>query len=284
MTFDGISVVWPTCRIGGLDLLAESIGAQVDPPIFEVILVDALHDYRAGRFGFPFDTKHVKPHGRVSWPHYAVCAARNTGIRASSGHTVLITVDWALASSRWLQRLYAAVQDDPGAVWVGAHPHKTFAKMDLPVSNSFKDHMGWLLVLSRSDPRWYAVKHDPAHQEEEGGLYRDFVHGDEIHPRHFFAKNFACRRQILLDIGLFDERFDGGRGMDDWDLADRLVAAGSRLRFCADAAISVFKPPHRYIPPPFHRDGGNGGIFGRDAGPNLPELPLRILRERGIAT
>jgi len=58
--------------------------------------------------------------------------------------------------------------------------------------------------------------------------------GNEIGIRDFYSGNFSIPRDLILRVGLFDERFKE-YGNEDGELAIRLLEAGVELTYCAAA-------------------------------------------------
>src|SRR4029077_11715275 len=56
----------------------------------------------------------------------------------------------------------------------------------------------------------------------------------EVGIRDFYSGNFSIRRDVLLEIGLFDEGFKS-YGNEDGELAIRLRQAGVRVTYSAEA-------------------------------------------------
>ncbi len=93
-----ISVIVPSNRTGGLDVLCDSLDAQ-SYRNFELILVDALYDYRrdivaqhAAQYGFPI--VHIPPRDN-RFPEQQYCRTMNTGIAHAHGDTLVFLCDYS---------------------------------------------------------------------------------------------------------------------------------------------------------------------------------------------
>lgn len=101
-----ISVIVPTNRVGGLDLLLESLEQQTHRD-FELILVDAIWRYRAGLLRHEssertFPITHIPPRNDP-FPAVAYCNAVNTGIAHARGETVVLLCDYSWLDPRCLE-------------------------------------------------------------------------------------------------------------------------------------------------------------------------------------
>lgn len=88
-----ISVVVPTNRVGGIDLLLDSLARQTYRD-FELILVDALLPYRSRIVGQAFPIKHIQPRDN-QFPAQMYCRTVNTGIAHARGETIVLLCDYS---------------------------------------------------------------------------------------------------------------------------------------------------------------------------------------------
>lgn len=93
-----ISVIVVTNRIGGLDVLFDSLENQIYKN-FELILVDAIYKYRKDLIiekakQYNFTIKHVEPIDNT-FPISNYCRSINTGLFASEGDLVYFTCDYS---------------------------------------------------------------------------------------------------------------------------------------------------------------------------------------------
>lgn len=139
-----------------------------------------------------------------------VCVARNAGVRESRGDIVAFTDPDCVVTSLWLRQLVSRFEDPSvGAVAGGIipFPPQTAAERYMARRRSHSQER----ALQQSS-RPYAM-----------------------------TPNVAFRRALLIDAGLFDERFPGG-GWEDADLCWRLGRDPAfRVVYAPDAAVF-----HRY--------------------------------------
>lgn len=93
-----LSVIIPTNRIGGLDVLFNGLEHQTNKN-FELVLVDALYKYRrelvrekAAQYSFPI--VHIPPRDNP-FPDVCYCRTMNTGVAASCGDVLLYLCDYS---------------------------------------------------------------------------------------------------------------------------------------------------------------------------------------------
>lgn len=193
------SVVIPTRRRPQhLRACLESLAA-VDYPRtdFEVIVVD-------DGGGVPAD---LIEHARqrltlrlLTQEHQGPATARNFGVASARGTYVAFTDDDCTVDRNWLRAMEAALLDHPDAIVGGA-------------------------TLSSTGSSVYAV----ASQEIVDFLYEYYAEAP-TKLRFFATNNVACRRDLLLSMGGFDESFPRAAA-EDRDLCERWNDAGRPFHF-----------------------------------------------------
>ncbi|MEE8600444.1 glycosyltransferase [Euzebya tangerina] len=126
-------------------------------------------------------------------------AARNTGLRASRGTWIAFTDDDCAPAPGWLMALDRCAAAHPDAL------------------------LGGRCINVLADNDWSAASELIAESAE---VATNFV----------TSNNAAAARQRLVDIGGFDEAFDGPAG-EDRALAAAFVAAGGAIVRCPDAVV-----------------------------------------------
>lgn len=147
----------------------------------------------------------LRPYGdRIALLHETrrgAAAARNAGVRAATGDVVAFTDADCVVDRDWLARLVAPL-DDPRVAIAGG------------------------TILARS----------PTNEVERfGEEIHDHRKAIEVYrPPYAITMSWASRREVLRELGGFDERF---RRCQDVDLSYRAVQAGYELVFVADAVV-----------------------------------------------
>lgn len=302
-----ISIICPTMRVGGLDVLFDSLRAQTFTD-FELVLVDGLRPLRAeivteearNRF---LRVVHVEPEPNP-FPRAAYCACANAGLRAASGEVALFVVDYTHLP--------------PGAVAKHAEFHRRADR-----------HQG--LMLPHRYVHLEVDKHFPRYGADEVEMYvNDLLHLKKfiwsigrvqldvpaqphrvhdgtlaqpdadpklraskgpVDPLWFHAKNESVRLDVALETGGFCEELDGSHGWQDSEFADRLsLAHGVKWYVDPDPqTVALITNPRSVFPlaaqdRPF---GTNEEIWLRRRGakyqPPLPSLKEHSGRNRGPA-
>jgi glycosyltransferase involved in cell wall biosynthesis len=93
-----ISVIVPSNRIGGLDILFAALAAQTYRD-FELVLVDNIHKHRSEYVahhaqGCGFPVTHIPPRDN-SFPDIAYCRTMNTGVAHARGDTLVYFCDYS---------------------------------------------------------------------------------------------------------------------------------------------------------------------------------------------
>lgn len=128
-------------------------------------------------------------------------AARNTGLRRASGEFVVFTDADCTVAPDWLAKLIEPVRTGQASAAGGR-----------------------ILARPEAGPveRFGELIHD----------HRKAIEDDL--PPYIISMNMAARRDLLLAVGGFDERWIR---MQDVDISFRLVARGERFAYCHDAIV-----------------------------------------------
>ncbi len=131
--------------------------------------------------------------------------ARNIGIREAKGEIIAMIDSDCIASTTWLEGLYKKIEQ-PGISVVGG-------------GVTFPDDNFWTLVDNLATFYEYLDTSPPGLRQQLPSL------------------NLCIRKNALLKVGLFDERFPLAAG-EDADLTTRLRLAGYELWFKPEAVIT----------------------------------------------
>lgn len=264
-----ISLIVPTMRVGGLDILFDSLAAQ-DFTDFELVLVDGLYQQRKEIVAREARDRFLRVvHVGLNpnpFPNAAFCRYANAGIVASSGEVLLFMVDYSRLPSGLIGTHATFHKADPvgnrGLMgphqYVGLQVDVSFQRFDRGDVDSYEnavkhgklDRSMW--SIGKASDNFSAPHHadggaivphdaDPKLRLPAGEIDRLFFH----------AKNESVRREHVLKINGWDQDLDGAHLYQDSDFADRLTTkAGVEWTLDPGAVVDIVNPRHVF---PFAR-------------------------------
>lgn len=262
-----ISVIIPTNRVGGVDIVLNSL-ARSKFTDFEVVLVDSHYDRRRELLAEEARNRFLRlVHvGLNPQPNYCCfCAMANAGIVASSGEVLLFAVDYSRFPEDLLGRhaeFHRTHGEHDGLMcphrYVGLDVDPSFPKYeqgdvdgyDDDTRSGEMDRFMWSIGGPLDRP---SLPHkadggaivppdaDPKLRMPAGAIDACFFH----------AKNESVRRSRVLEIDGWDQDLDGAHLYQDSDFADRLtVKAGVKWTLDPTNVIEIANPRHVF---PFAR-------------------------------
>jgi glycosyltransferase involved in cell wall biosynthesis len=200
-----------------LDSLLTQCAAEID---YEILVVDngssdgtraVVEEYGAGdeRIRYVYE------------PRPGVSHARNAGIERARSPIVAFIDDDVEAASDWLTSLKRAFDEHPEADCVGG----------------------------RVRPRWRAPRPSWLTSDHAGAIaVQDRPHFFTVGPHHaspcLLTANFACRRRVFDEVGLFSPLFRRGQ---DRELQMRMWRAGKTGVYCPSVEVIVEPPADRLV-------------------------------------
>lgn len=259
-----LSIIIPTMRVGGLDVLFDSLAAQTFTD-FELVLVDGIFEkrrdlvQREARDRF-LCVRHVglRP---SPFPNCAFCAYANSGIVASSGDVLLFMVDYSRLPPDLLAKHAAFHRADTTGHKGLMGPHQyagldvdpRFPKYDNQDKHAIDLYTGDLLVGILDPFLWSIGKAADApsrpHLADGGASVpadadpKLRLPAGAIGPEFFHAKNESVRRERVIEINGWDVDLDGAHLYQDSDFSDRLaVKAGVQWELDPTAIVDIVNP------------------------------------------
>jgi len=254
-----ISVVVPTMRMGGFDILVESLKNQTFKD-FELVVADGVQDRRPTALtgaDLPFPVTHVQPFGN-RFPVASFCRYANTAIAHARGEVLLFIVDYTWLPPEALE-VHAAFHRQAAPHQALMAPSDYFPTPDLhPDFPSYDDEAtddyAADVAAGKLDDFAWSVFAEPLSADPRGEDVEESTWGGAdpklrwdpgpIPGNYFHAKNASVRRQRMLDINGWNEDLDGTHAFQDTDLADRLVLAGVRWTLTHACPAMILNPRH----------------------------------------
>lgn len=210
-----ISVIINTCdRRDSLMTLVYSLNRQTYKDFEVVVVLGPTRDESAAMMERLFaDQVHV-----VHCAEFNLSISRNVGLSEAAGDIVAFIDDDAVPCLTWLAQLADAF-DNPEIAGVGGRTYNIW-----PQAGELQFLKGIVSVVG----------------EQEDVRERDLPPAHStVSPSHWFPRfhgtNMSYRREALLDLGGFDERFE--YLFDDADIAIRLERKGYRLLQLEEASV-----------------------------------------------
>ncbi len=266
-----ISVIVPTMRVGGIDVLLDSLQRQTFTD-FELVLVDAIYDRRrevverGARDRF-LAVRHVGPQPSP-FPMCSFCLMSNCGIAVSTGEVLLFAVDYTRFPDDLLARHARFHKSDPTGRAGMMGPH-AYAYLDVEPSFPRYGHSDEETSRYERDVRSGALdrfmmsigapgKGPASPHDADGGAVVPFnadpklrMPPGKIDACFFHAKNESVRRERVIEVDGYDQDLDGAHLYQDSDFADRLtLKAGVQWMLDPSAVVDIVNPRHVF---PFAR-------------------------------
>ena len=305
-----VSVLCPTMRVGGIDVLLHGLAQQTHRD-FELVLSDALWKFRrdevkaeADRLGV--SVVHVEPRG-LRFPLCTYCRHMNEAIVHATGELALLIVDYTWLAPDTIARHIAHHEQVPGSGFMGPHRYAELPPIDprFPryghdpseterYSRDVYTHTLDPLMLSiferplgeGDDPRLSAEdssadiigadgktirNRDPKLEQPAGRIHWGFLH----------CKNESVRLEHFVELNGFDEDLDGSHGWQDSDIACRLTEKCGIQWFVDPTMVVQIVNPRSVFPfgireRPYQT---NEQIWHKKMGDGHPPVNTWILRE-----
>lgn len=247
-----ISVIVPTTRVGGLDILFSSLESQTFRD-FEVLLVDSLYERRKDIVAeqaskYSFSVKHLPQ--RETATH--LCQALNQSLLQAKGHIMYIMPDYTWLKSDCLQ-IHADFHKSKGGekcAMVGhfydcelPQLHKDFYRpyaSNVPyypeeIPNQFiirerEDYNNYMEDINSgklNNLMWslfetpFTISTDP--NTFKISIPKQILPPGDADKKQFVFKNESYLLDTVININGFNEACGGSHGWQDWEFIDRLT-------------------------------------------------------------
>ena len=221
-----------TVRLGGFDVLVNSLAAQTfSKEDWELIIVDEWAEDRIpvvyGRVvssGIK-NSRIIPP--RVTHAYIDDATGYNTGLQVAHGELIIFLTDMIWCYPEFLADHWYIYQSNPGKSLTGFLDRYAPPAIKMPVDPAA---MYWTVfeeefTAARAE-EYFAVT--PVLYAERKGLSFDHNGGLQTLPpdKFYAALNESIPMAVLKEINGWDERFNGGYGVNDIDLGMRAALIG----------------------------------------------------------
>ncbi len=199
---------------------------------FEWVFVDDLYDERKEEMAklvdsaFPFTHLHQKE----VVDYFAVGAGNNDGFVRCRGELIFFMIDYTILEVHCLERHWALYQKYPKSFFSGSVYDMPFRPDEMPTA-AVLNLPNYRINLFTSGYHHWSFIEDGIYGVADDGL-QDWWSG----------RNDSAPLQAILECNGMDERFDGGHGYHDDDLAHRMSSAG--YQYYIDTKAIAFSFPH----------------------------------------
>lgn len=255
-----LSVIVPTMRAGGIDILIDALAAQ-EYTDFELVLVDALYRHRRDLVAAYARDRfvrlvHVEPRPNP-FPVAAFCAMANAGLVAATGEVVVHMVDYSRPRPDCLRR-HAEFHKNSDEYEGFMGPHQ-YIQLDVDsmvprYAQSDADLYEDDLAAGKLDPRMLSIGMATDQYAKpwvvDGGNLATWdadpklrMPAGPIAPVFFHGKNESLWLKDALSVNGWDEDLDGTHCYQDSDYADRLsVVAGVQWTLDPLCVVEIANP------------------------------------------
>lgn len=235
-----ISIVMPTMRVGGLDVVFEGLKHQTYKN-FELIIADSIYKYRKDIVAqkaneYDFMVKHVEP-TKNTFPIAHFCNAENTALIHVSSSLVLMITDYTYLPSDCIEKhiKFHIEFPDENRGLMGAHQYRSLPGLNntFPTyKNEETDKYVEDIKNNKLNDVMWSIFHKNFSQDPESlpldsmgnadtKLFMNFHHNADQNLVN--GKNESIKLEVALKINGWDEELDGTTPYQDSVFSDMLV-------------------------------------------------------------
>lgn len=222
-----ISVIVVTARLGGFDVLINSMLGQVglDRSDWELIIVDDWYDSRSEvTQWFEINVKHLRPRDN---DYLDPCYANNLALKFAVGELVVFFCDQEWAYPEFLADHWRIYQEFPGYTLSGFLDRYPMPKLKDGIT---PENSKWSIFekeFTENIARDHFAFQSAEYRERKGGARGAKVDSMFEMPGGFVYFNVdSLPMAVIRDLNGLDERYDGGYGICDIDLGWRANRIG----------------------------------------------------------
>lgn len=249
-----LSILVPTNRIGGLDVLFNSLAAQTNKN-FELVLIDNIYRYRRDLVkertkNSPFPIKHIEPRDNP-FPDVSYCRTMNTGVTHARGDLLLYLCDYCWLGSDVVEahlefygrRKQALALDFAYTQLPRLHDsfrpyvHKVDPTHDAllhtqSLNESTEQYVEDLRAGKLTDLLWSIFAKEVTTQAEVWSLGMTHAHYRHLDEHTLSDYNYCCFKneslptEMVLELNGHDEEYDRSHGWQDSEFSYRMREYG----------------------------------------------------------
>lgn len=259
-----ISIVVPTMRPGGLDILLKSLSKQTFKN-FELIICDGIYKYRKDliskiKDNYDFTIKHIEPTKNV-FPISCASNAYNSGFINAEADIVLMITDYSYLPEDCVEKHVKFHKENPqeNIGYMCPHQYKSLPELnkDFPTyQNPEYQKLVDDLDSGKFDSMMFSIFKDDFDIDPESlpldsmgnadtKLFMPYGEGDQ---NSFNGKNESVKMEAILKINGWSEECDGTHSVQDNLFSDMLVKKLG-LKWIVDATNKLYIINPRFVMP-----------------------------------
>lgn len=220
-----VSIIYPTARYGGLDILKHSMEHQTHKDL-EVIILDELHRFPIEMQSDYVSYNFVTPPVKKPEMFWNLSASLNAGCRVATGELIVLLQDYIWVPPTGIEKYVKKVEQEGPCLITGVgHQYKEPNYVDNP-KGEYSCWNQW-----PGEPHGDLTFFDP--RMKDGGF-------SVCNPVEWEG-NWSCfSKEAWTKIGGFDEDFDAGWGYDNVNFSERAQLAGYQLFKDCDNEVKCY--------------------------------------------
>lgn len=241
-----ISIIVSTARLGGMDVLFNTIDNQLEstPIKFELVLIDEYYEERRDiieeilQDEYNFSYQYAPPDKKNDY--FDPCHGCNTGLRYAKGELIIYLTDYTWIPGDFLSRHWEVYKNTNYTLTgyqykYAIPPIRDYETEEQVYFSVFKEE--WTHDVGKFFEKWV----NPVYVEKKGGKLGEKVNNLYELPGNLFyaAVNESIPMKVMEKLNGWDERYDGGYGACDIDLGVRANNVGHK--FLVDPTFYTYK-------------------------------------------
>ena len=243
-----ISIVMPTYRPGFCLTFRSLCRINFPANDWEFIFSDEIKYKRADavaryakKFGLDKKLKHVQA---PIYPYFSIASTINAGIKAATGELVVFMGDYTWMMPDYLTKAWDVYENFQDAGLCGSY-------IDLECPATKLNYKNYSFSVFKA-PMGYFLGMPVAHPDMRGNYVHNWIDGNRGWLTGQFTQGLvSIPRNLLIAVNGYDEMYDNGKGMDDFDMVQMCRLMGFRFLYDKSAIVYRAAHPHGDLVGPF---------------------------------